>query len=74
MTSNIIGRDVQIKAGMREFVGQGGTVVAKEERGLYRIRLHRPVHVEHVGLVRDDLWERSGFRLMTRREAAILED
>lgn len=59
----LYGRSVQITAGMKEFIGKTGTVVDKENK-MYRIRLDRPVDVPMVGEVRDDLWERSGFKLL----------
>lgn len=59
----IYGRSVRILSGLDEFVGKTGTVIDKEDR-MYRIRLDTPVRVEGVGVVRDDLWERNGFKLL----------
>lgn len=63
-------RSVQLTSGLKEFVGKVGTIVGLEDLGrpgdnrLYRIRLNTPVRVEGVGVVRDDLWERQGFKLL----------
>ncbi len=64
--SAIVGRSVQIKAGMKEFVGKTGVVQYREDGPdrLYRVRLDEPVYVHSVGLVRDDLWNRASLKLL----------
>lgn len=47
---------VQIKGGMREFVGKTGTIIGKEGNQ-YRVRLDSPVNIPGVGYVEDDLWD-----------------
>lgn len=59
----LYGRSVQIKSGMKEFVGKTGVIVNKEGT-YYRVRLDNAVNVANVGSVTDDLWERSGFKLL----------
>jgi hypothetical protein len=64
-----IGRTVRILGGMKEFVGELATV-SDYEGGpdrYFRLRLHRPVDVPGVGMVEDDLWQRSGFKLIRER-------
>ena len=54
-----IGKHVRITGGMKEFVGQTGTITGSEKDGsttMYRVQLDEPVQVEGVGLVEDDLW------------------
>jgi hypothetical protein len=66
MANNLHGRTVRITASMAEFVGVRGTIIDREQDRppMYRIRLDRPVMVPGVGEVRDDLWERGGFKLL----------
>lgn len=58
-----IGKRVKIKSGMREFIGQTGTIVDNTEkdgsRTMYRVRLDRAVEIPGVGRVDNDLWEGS---------------
>jgi hypothetical protein len=61
----LIGRTVQIRGGMGEFAGRVGKVIAREGNR-YRVRLLVPVNVIGVGEVKDSLFERRGFRLLTK--------
>jgi hypothetical protein len=60
MAAKSIGSRVTIKSGMREFIGQVGTIIDNTERDgrvpMYRVRFDNPVKVAGVGEVRDDLW------------------
>lgn len=49
-------RRVKILGGMSEFIGQTGVVIARDGEHL-RVKLDRPVMIEGIGLVTDDLWE-----------------
>jgi hypothetical protein len=53
------GQRVKIMGGMREFVGQTGTIISEEGSNpkMYRVRLDNPVNIPGVGKVTDDLWE-----------------
>ena len=57
------GRTVKIKTGMQEFVGKIGRIVDVEGK-MFRIRFDEPVAVKGLGPVLDDIWERSGFKLL----------
>lgn len=59
-------RRVMILAGMREFIGCTGTVVAKEGPML-RVKLDKPVEIPGVGTVTDDTWAPSGVRTIRTR-------
>ena len=53
------GTRVLILGGMKEFVGQVGTVTNREMDGrtcLHRVTLDKPVTIPNVGVVEDDLW------------------
>lgn len=54
------GKRVEITGGMSEFIGATGYIAShgyEDARDrLYRVRLDRPVMIEGVGLVQDDLW------------------
>lgn len=66
MATKQIGQRVKVVGGMREFVGQFGTVVDNTERDgrttMFRVRLDAPVEVPGVGHVRDDLWSGAHLR------------
>ena len=49
------GQRVKITGGMKEFVGQTGTIQTKDGRQ-YRVKLDTPVEIPGVGKVKDDLW------------------
>lgn len=51
-----IGQQVRILGGMAEFVGELGEIVDYEGDGMYRVELSRPVFIEGIGEVHDDLW------------------
>jgi hypothetical protein len=56
---------VKILGGMKEFVGQLGTIIDYEKDGrttMYRVRLDVPVEIPNVGEVSDDLWAGSYLR------------
>jgi len=61
----IIGRPVQIRGGMGEFAGRVGKIIAREGNW-YRIRLLVPVNLADVGEVKEYLFDRSDFRLLTK--------
>lgn len=54
------GQRVKILSGMKEFVGQIGTIIDNTERDgrttMYRVQLDKPIQVPGVGTVQDDLW------------------
>jgi hypothetical protein len=58
------GTRVRIKAGpggMREFFGVTGTVIGREKDGhtvLHRVELDKPVMINTIGVVTDDLWSK----------------
>jgi len=62
-------RRVKILGGMAEFIGATGTVCGKEG-GLLRVALDRPVAIEGVGMVADDLWEARLLRTIRRPRPA----
>jgi hypothetical protein len=71
MMSSRIGQRVRILGGLREFVGQIGTIVdaekpSRHEPTYYRVRLDTPVEIPLVGRVGDDLWQ--GHLLKTIRQ------
>jgi hypothetical protein len=58
MNRNREGQRVTILGGMREFIGQTGTILWEEGvAGFYRVRLDEPVEIDGIGVVGDDLWE-----------------
>lgn len=62
-----VGQRVKILEGMREFIGKTGTVLYSEQDGytrMYRVRLDKPVMVDGVGLVEDDLWARAFLKII----------
>ena len=55
------GDSVRILGGMAEFIGQTGYILG-EKGTMLRVRMDRPVHVEGVGEITSDLWERRFLR------------
>jgi hypothetical protein len=68
MKTDRLGEYVRINAGMNEFVGSTGTIVGVEgiKPKMYRVRLDEPVSIPSVGLVKDDLWEGSHLKRVTK--------
>lgn len=62
-----IGTRVEILSGMPEFIGKRGTVTGHEKLDRYggdhhRVRFDTPVHVNGIGSVTSDLWQKEHLR------------
>lgn len=55
--ANRTGERVEIRGGMKVFIGRTGTIIREESAGFYRVRLDEPVEIDGIGLVAEDAWE-----------------
>lgn len=73
-----IGTEVKITSGMKEFVDKVGTIIDNTEsdgkRTMYRVRFEQPVEVGQAGMVRDDLWESSHFRVVRKKRVVEVDE
>lgn len=65
-----VGSEVKIISGMPEFVGRTGHVYNIEYDGggrgkhkMYRVMLDKPIHIEGIGEVTDDIWAREHLKV-----------